>query len=148
MATLINKTSPVVPQTSDLIPIWQNANSDTRSTSISRLITLIEENLSLGKPATQYAMPAATDFDVEVVSYDQEDVHLIIDPTWAFADGAITLPTGPADKQTVLVNCTQDVTTFVVNSGKTVIGAPTGITAGDFFTLKYDLTFDTWYRVG
>lgn len=147
MAVTINKTSPVTPQTSDLIPIWQSANSDTRSTSISRLITLIEENLSLGKPSTQYAAPAATDFDVDILD-NGEDIHLILQPTGTFADGAITLPASPVDKQTVLVSTTQEVTAFVVTSGKTVNGAPTALSAGDFFTLKYDLTFDAWYRVG
>jgi acyl-CoA synthetase (AMP-forming)/AMP-acid ligase II len=99
----------------------------------------------VGKPRTQYSAPTATAFSVTVIS--GSDIHLILTPTGAFAAGTIVLPASPSDKQTLLVNCTQDITTLTITSDHTVVGAPTAITANDYFTLKYDITFETWCRV-
>ncbi|MNR16702.1 hypothetical protein D3C85_1333210 [compost metagenome] len=53
------------------------------------------------------------------------------------------------DKQEVLVNCTQAVTTLTINgNGATVTGAPTTLAANAFFRLKYDQPSTVWYRVG
>lgn len=149
MSIQINKTAQVIPQLSDLIPIWDSANSSTRNTSLALLLSLIEDNIKSGKPDTQYSAPSATDFSVTIDSEDGSDKHLLLTPAGAYAAGTIVLPsTGLVDKQIVMVNCTQDITTLTLSSTKTVNGAPTSITANDFFTLKYDITFDAWYRIG
>lgn len=149
MSIPINKTSQVTPTLSDLVPIWDNSDSTTRNTSLSMLLTLIQENLTSSKAAVQYDAPNATDFSVTVNSTDGSDRHLLIVPAAGYADGTIVLPsTGLVDKQTVLVTCTQAVTTLTITSDKTVYGAPAALAADDFFTLKYDLTFDSWYRIG
>lgn len=150
MSITIRQTSQVIPQLSDLIAIYQDVNSDTRNTSLSRLLTLFEDNISSGKPDTQYEAPNATGFELTVDSTDGTDIHMLIVPAGAYADGEVNLPTlNLIDKQTVLVTCTQAVTAFVVDGGgKTVNGAPTALTANAFFTMKYDVTFDAWYRVG
>lgn len=149
MGTPINKATPVTPALTDQIAIWDQANSNTRKTSLNYLLELFEANISNGKPDTQYEAPNATDFSVTVDSEDGTDIHLLLAPAAGYADGAIVLPsTGLEDKQTVLVTCTQAITTLVVSSTKTLYGEPSSMAADDFFTLKYDLTFDSWYRVG
>ena len=54
------------------------------------------------------------------------------------------------DKQDILINCTQAVTTLTIddNGAGTVTGAPSSLSANDFFRLKYDATGDVWYRIG
>jgi hypothetical protein len=53
------------------------------------------------------------------------------------------------DKQEILVNCTQAITTLTVNgNGATVTGAPTTLSANGFFRLRFDGLANVWYRVG
>ena len=149
MSTPINKLSEVVPQLSDKIAVWDNANSSPRNTSLARLLTLIEANLSTYKPDTQYAAPSATGFSVTIDSEDGSDKYLLLVPAGTYAEGTIVLPsTGLVDKQEVTVHCTQVVTALTVSAIKDVNGAPTTLNANDFFKLKYDITFEAWYRVG
>jgi hypothetical protein len=78
-------------------------------------------------------------------------VWLILTPVAGYAAGTITLPlsTNVVNKQEILVNCTQAVTTLTINgNGATVTGAPTTLAANAFFRLRYDGVTGTWYRVG
>ena len=100
---------------------------------------------------TQYAVPSSTGFSVQVTNGD-DNVHLILTPTAGFAAGTIVLPATPGaiDKQQVIVNCTQQVTALTINGNGAagVTGEPTSLAADSFFTLKYDLPTQTWYRIG
>jgi hypothetical protein len=105
------------------------------------------------EPVTQRYSPNATAFSVTITDGvdDDTDVHLILTPLAGYADGTIVLPlsTSLRDKQLVIVNCTQAVATLVVSgNGVTVVGAPTAFLANGYFTLEYDLTNLTWYRIG
>ena len=77
---------------------------------------------------------------------------MILTPLAGYATGTIVLPAvgNIVDKQEVIVNTTQAVTTLTVdgNGAVAVTGEPSGLAANDFFRLKYDLTVQTWYRVG
>jgi len=149
MSVTINKTTQVTPTLSDLMAVWDSVNSTTRNTSLSSLLTLIQANLTSSKAAVQYEAPNATGFSLIVNSTDGTDRHLLIVPAAGYDAGTIVLPsTGLVDKQTVLVTCTQAVTTLTITSAKTLYGEPAALSADDFFTLKYDITFDSWYRVG
>lgn len=101
--------------------------------------------------ATQYAAPSSSGFSVQITD-TSANTHLILTPTTGFAAGTIVLPnvTSAIDKQEVLVNCTQQVTTLTVNGNGAVAvtGEPTSLGADDFFRLKYDLLTQTWFRVG
>jgi hypothetical protein len=56
---------------------------------------------------------------------------------------------GVQDRQELLVNCTQAVTTLAVSgNGATVTGAPTTLAANAFFRLRFDQASSVWYRVG
>jgi len=100
---------------------------------------------------TQYAAPSSSGFSVAITPGD-DNIHLILTPTAGFAAGTIVLPIYPGaiDKQEVLVNCTQQVTTLTINANGAlaVTGEPTSLGADDFFRLKFDLPTQTWYRVG
>jgi hypothetical protein len=153
MAT-INKLSAIDSVIlSDLIAVYSASNGDARKASMSVLLAFMQDNLTFSDSAltTEYASPSATDFNVQIAD-GSDDIHLILLPTADFADGTITLPAvgNVVDKQKVLVNCTQAVTTLVVdgNGAVAVTGEPSGLSANDFFTLKYDATMQTWYRVG
>lgn len=159
----INKYPTVdILQGGDLFIVWSVGNSDTRKTSLSDLLTYMNSNITFpsdGKPAysTQYAVPSASGFNVVVNDNSanddlSENIWLVLTPTSGYADGTITLPpvTSVIDKQEVLVNCTQLVTTLVVdgNGATAVTGEPNSLGADDFFKLKFDIISKTWYRVG
>ena len=145
--TTINRLSATDTLTGgDLLPVYKASQGDARKASLSTLLAYINANATIsGVQASQYAAPSATDFSVTV---NAGDVWLILTPTGTFADGAIVLPDGPADGDTVTVNCTQIVTALAVTSGKTVTGAPTALTANGFFTMRYDAVGGAWYRIG
>lgn len=158
--TTINKLTAVdAVAAGDLVAVWSQTNGDARKAAMSVLLAYMQANLTFttqgfGAYATQYSAPSATGFNITITdgSSDNTNVHLILTPTAGFAAGTITLPpvAGVVDKQEVLVNCTQAVTTLTVNgNGATAVtGAPTTLAANAFFRLKYDLPTKTWYRVG
>jgi hypothetical protein len=143
----------------DLLVLYITRESDPRQTPVSGLQTYMQNNLtfaSSGQPeyTTQNALPSASGF-VVVISQNVDNpinVHLILSPTGTFALGTITLPlsSGVIDKQEVLVNCTQQVVSLVIdgNGAFAITGAPISLAANDFFRLKFDLPTQTWYRVG
>lgn len=152
MTTINNLSATNTVAAGDLVPVYTQNNGDARKAAMSVLQTYMQNNLSFGVAAytTQYSAPSSTGFSVQITD-SSVDTHLILTPTGGFATGTIVLPlsTNAVDKQSILVNCTQAVTTLTVNgNGATVTGEPTALVANDFFTLKYDAPTTTWYRVG
>jgi hypothetical protein len=140
---------------SDLTVIFANSNGDTRKAAVSVWLTYMQNNLTFSESGisytTQYAAPSATGFSVAITD-DANNTHLILTPLATYAAGTIVLPAvgNVVDKQEVLVNCTQAVTTLTIdgNGAVAVTGEPSTLAANDFFRLKYDITVQTWYRVG
>ena len=150
MAT-INQLSQIDQlQLSDLLAVYSAANSDARKASITQLFDLLQENLvAQDDKLTQYAAPSSTGFTVNV--QNEGSTWLLLTPTGAFAAGTIVLPAVATvqDRQELLVNCTQAVTTLTVSgNGATVTGAPSTLAANAFFRLRFDLPSQVWYRVG
>ena len=144
------------PSGSDLLPVYSSGNSDTRKLSLSSIAAYVlaqQTATSTGKQefTTQYAAPSSTGFTVNITD-GGDNIWLILTPTGTLATGTITLPAlaNVSDKQEVLVNTTQEVTSLTVdgNGAVAVTGEPTTLSANDFFRLKYDETVQTWYRVG
>ena len=136
----------------DLLVIYSVNNSDARKISITSLMNYMQSNLIVGMPqyTTQYSAPSATAFSVSITD-NGSNIHLILTPTAGFADGTIVLPllANCTDKQMIMVNCTQAITTLAITpNGSTVTGAPTTLAANEYFTLKFDALTSTWYRVG
>lgn len=148
----INQLSAVDQvQPSDQVPVYSSSNGDARKASLSLLKTFFQEGVTAADDKiTQYAAPSATGFSVQV-NNDADSVWLVLTPTAGFAAGTLVLPAvaNCVDRQEILVNCTQVVTTLTVSgNGATVTGAPTALTANGFFRLRFDAIISTWYRVG
>jgi hypothetical protein len=153
--TTINKLTAVDAVVSgDQIPVYSSSNGDARKAAMSVLLAYMQSNIDLSAKqeyTTQYAAPSATGFNIQVTDGD-DNIHLILTPVAGYAAGTITLPAvaNCVDKQEVLVNCTQSVSTLTVagNGATAVTGEPASLSANDFFKLRYDASTSTWYRVG
>jgi hypothetical protein len=140
----------------DLYPLYDVSNSDTRKVTLSVIQDWMQDNLTFPTftgfidYASQYFAPSATGFSVAITD-SSVNTHLILTPAAGYATGTIILPSlgNAIDKQRVLVNSTQQVTTLTVSgNGASVSGAPTSLGASDFFEMKFDSITSTWYRVG
>jgi hypothetical protein len=156
MPYIKNLTALDILAAGDNLAIGSSTNGDDRRASLSTLLAYLQSNLTITDTSafaeylTQYAAPSATGQNIQVTDAD-DNIHLIITPVAGYAAMTITLPasTNCIDKQDILVNCTQAVTTLTVaGNGATVTGAPTTLAANAYFRLKYDLAGSTWYRVG
>lgn len=139
----------------DLLPIWVQQNGGMSALTLALLSAYLQDALTIttDNKVTQYAAPSATGFSVSIGSgiADGLSIWLILTPVAGYAAGTLVLPSssGVKDKQEILVNCTQAVTTLTVSgNGSTVTGAPTTLAANAFFRLRYDAVLTTWYRVG
>ena len=145
----LSSTDEVQP--GDQVPIYSASNGDARKASLSLLKTFFQEGITAADDKiTQYAAPSATAFSIQV-NNAADSIWLVLTPTAGFAAGALVLPAvaNCVDRQEILVNCTQAVTTLTVSgNGATVTGAPTALVANGFFRLRFDTVTDTWYRVG
>lgn len=142
----------------DNLPLYSSSNGDTRRASLTTLLAFLQDNLSLsgGSFATQYSAPAAGN-TVQIASSasdadGSENVHLILTPAGTLATLTLKLPlrTNAVDKQEILVNCTQIVTTLSwdANGAGDIVGEPTTLAANGFLRLKFDAVTTNWYRVG
>lgn len=148
----INQLSTVDTLSSgDLFPVYVSSEGDARKASATTVREFVLANASIADDKiTQYAAPSATGFTVTILN-GSDSIWLILLPTAGFAAGTLVLPllANCVDKQEVLVNCTQAVTTLTVNgNGATVTGAPTSLAANGFFRLRFDKLAGVWYRVG
>lgn len=143
-------------QSGDNIAVGSLSNGDDRRAALSVLLEYLQDNLTITDAsamveyATQYAAPSASGQTIQVTD-SSSNTHLIVTPVAGYAAMTITFPAlaNLADKQDLLINCTQNVTTLTLDgNGATIVGGPTAITANDFFRFKYDENGSTWYRVG
>ncbi|MCY1400852.1 hypothetical protein D9M71_159560 [compost metagenome] len=157
MPTIPNLSASDQVSAGDLFAMYIQNNGDARKVAMSVVQSYLQNNLDfqpgIQQYTTQYSVPSATGFSVQILNGD-DNVHLILTPTGAFAAGTIVLPAAGlsgvvADKQQILVNTTQAITTLTINgNGATsVTGAPTTLAANAFFTLKYDQPTNIWYRI-
>lgn len=135
----------------DLFPVWSTSNGDTRKVSLTTLKSAINDGDTVtDDKVTVYAAPSATGFTVTLPD-NGESAWLVLTPAAGYAAGTIVLPSvaQAVEKQEVLVNCTQSVTTLTVKgNGATVTGAPTTLAANAFFRLRFEPVAKVWYRVG
>ena len=150
--TTINQLSAVDSvAASDQVPIYSQANGDARRASLTLLGAYIQTLItSTDNKQTQYSAPSSSGFNVAITGTGLS-AWLILTPVAGYAAGTITLPpvAGVLDKQELLVNTTQAVTTLTVaGNGATVTGAPTTLAQNASFLLRFDGVMKTWYRVG
>lgn len=163
MTTINNLSSLDDLVAADQLPVYSSANGDARKASLTVLSEFVQAQLDDGSITvtgtgfdTQYSAPAAGN-TVQVASSSSdadgsENVHLILTPAGTLATLTIKLPlnTNCVDKQEILINCTQIVTTLSwnVNGASDIVGEPTTFAANAFMRLKYDAVTSNWYRVG
>jgi hypothetical protein len=150
--TTINQLSAVDSVvSSDQVPIYSSGQGDARKASMSVIKSFVLAGATTSDDKiSQYAAPSATGFTV-TVNNSSDSVWLILTPLAGYAAGTLVLPAvaNCVDRQEILVNTTQAVTTLTINAnGATVIGAPTTLAANAFFRIRFDDVLNTWYRVG
>ncbi len=76
--------------------------------------------------------------------------RLILDPAGALASGAITMPASPRDGQICKISSSQNVAalTHAPNTGQTLNGALTALSANGFAEYIYVAAVTAWYRTG
>lgn len=76
---------------------------------------------------------------------------LVLNPAGALANGTVTLPpVGTVNNNDqVLISSTQQITALTIapNGAAAVYGAPTAISTGSTFTLRFDIGTSSWFRV-
>lgn len=154
--TTINELTNESFSSSDKLIKYSGTNGVDRSGTVAQLQTYMQNNLTFGSSSsftdytTQYASPT-TGSTVQITD-SSINTHLILTPAGTLSTLILTLPAvaNIIDKQDILINCTQAVTTLTVNGNGAgaVTGEPSSLSANGFFRLKYDATGDVWYRVG
>ena len=151
MVTINRLSQAATPADADQIPIWQDANADTRKVTLEAVKDYV---LPFVTPArTAYtrvtASPAASGF-VIALGETSDHVWLLVFPAAGYASGTITLPSaaGCADGQEIRVNCSRAITALSIDAnGAATSGAPASLGADDWFALRFDLATLTWFRV-
>ena len=136
---------------SDQVPIYSSENGDARKASMATLLAFFSGQITANDDkTTQYSAPSATGFTVTIANAGNS-IWLVLTPVAGYAAGTLTLPAvaNCVDRQELLVNTTQAVTTLTIaGNGATVTGAPTTLAANAFFRLRFEAVTKTWYRVG
>lgn len=148
----INKLASVAElTTADKVALFSATLGNDAAATLATLLEWLQEQLtSESAPLTQYAAPGASGFSITVAPPTAGDsMFLLISPGGAYAAGTIVLPDG-VDGQEIVVHCRQAVTALTITpaSGESTSGAPTTITAGGFFRLRFDGINSLWCRIG
>lgn len=147
----INQLNAVdTPSGSDLLPLYSQQNGDARQLSLNNLVKWLKTQFTVSDDkVTQYAAPLTG--ATVLVQDTQNSVWLVMTPSGTLSTLTLKLPlqANCIDKQELLVNCTQIVSTLTLDAnGSSVVGAPSSLAANGFFRLRYDAVMKTWYRVG
>lgn len=113
--------------------------------SIDDIASYVNELATSTSGSTQYSAPSSTGFSVTIASTTD---WLLITPTGTMAAGTIVFPSTPSDRDEIVINTTQEITTLTTTSAKTKNGFPTTLTANSYFKVKFDAVLDAWYRIG
>jgi len=148
MANINELNTCTDPNLGDLVAIFDTSNGDTRKISLTALQTLLVS--TSGTEKTQYEAPANTGFTITLPN-ESNSVYLDITPTGTMATGTIYLPVSSycVDGQTVKATTSNTITALTINgNGANLQGAPTTLTAGGYFTMRFNAITSTWKRIG
>ena len=134
----------------DQLPIYVPNNGDARKVSINQLLQYFQQSFAAPTVSTNLYV-LATGFNITVPTPVSEQQWMLLQPAGLLAAGTITLPlnTGVPDGTQLLVTSTQTITALTIglNGAAAEFGAPTTISAGGFFTLRFYQATNSWYRV-
>lgn len=135
----------------DHVVVWKTDAGDWREVPVSVLLEFMRDNLGTPGYTTVFSQPGNTAFTV-LCRDTSENQWININPLAAYNDGAITLPAlaNCIDGQSILVNCSQQVSTFVVNANGalSLVGMPASLASGDHFEARFSALTSSWYAVG
>lgn len=142
----INQLNQGTPTQSSNVPFYDDANGADRRASLTEIAAVLAGLTTSSGMVTQYAAPSSSGFSVTIVPPSTgANVFLLLSPGGSYAAGTIVLPSA-TDGQEVLVHSRNAVATLTVTG--TASGAPTALTAGGFFRMRYDGVLSLWCRVG
>lgn len=133
----------------DQLPVYSPVNGDARRVSITSLIEFFQANFADPDYLTIINAPTNSGFNLQLGAQTQS-VFLILNPSGAFAAGTITLPPVAScfDGQEILVASSQSIVALTVNgNGATLVGAPSALGIGGFFTIRFNALQGTWYTL-
>lgn len=147
MSTRLSRIDTI--SSGDLFTMASGDNGDYRLASLTTVLNWIKLAFASPDPVEQIVVP--TNGFTQVVRQDGTSTWLILRPAGTLATGTITLPlnTLATDGQLVIVNSTAAITTFTVgaNGATAVYGDPATMAAEATFTLKFNSTTNSWYRI-
>ena len=128
-----------------------NVNAQDYRASAGSVSDFVKAAIGAGDgKVIQYSGPTSTGFTVPITD-SGTSIWLVLTPSGTLAAGTITLPAvaNCVESQEILVSSSQTVTALTVGlNGALAVGAPTTISAGGFFRLRFEPILKTWYRVG
>jgi hypothetical protein len=134
----------------DQIPVYSPNNGDARRLPISQSFTYFEQTFASPDIATNIYTPG-TGFNITVPTPTAPQ-WMLIQPAGTLASGTVTLPlnTQTPSGTEVLITTTQIITAFTlaINGAANLYGAPTALTANQFFKMRYVQATNSWYRIG
>lgn len=147
----IQRLSTATPSSASQIPFNDPANGRDSKASLGDFAAVLQPLMTtLGGFITQHADPGATGFSVTIAPpTDGASMFLLLSQGGAYAAGTLVWPAG-VDGQEVLVHSRQAVTTLTNTpaSGDAFSGAPTTLTAGGYFSMRFDGVLRLWCRAG
>ena len=145
----LSATSASEVSGSDLLVLFTTANGDSRKLSLTNFLTWLNTNFARTDYVTTIVVP--TNGFNQAVEDDGLNRHLLLRPAGTLATGTVVLPssTNATDGQEILVTTKEEITSLTVNgNGATEVnGEPSTLTAGGFFTLRYNTQTSSWNRV-
>ena len=143
---------PLVSQASlgDQLAVYTPNNGDARRMSLNTLLAFFQQQFAAPTLATNVYTPG-NGFNVAVPTPVADQQWMLIQPAGTLALGTITLPlnTQTPDGTEVLVTTTQQITgfTLALNGATAAYGAPSTLSAEDFFRMRFVQSTNSWYRI-
>lgn len=135
----------------DQIPVWVPSQGDTRRASVGDLLDLFQQQFAAPTVSVSTYTPA-TGASVGLPTPVSQQQWALLQPASGLAALTVVLPlnTLTADGTEVLITTTQAIAALTVseNGALAVYGAPSALSAGGFFRLRYVQSLNSWYRIG
>jgi len=135
---------------SDQLLIYATNQGDSRRLAVSDFLEYLYDDPGnaafTGLPETTIYAPA-TSFTITLTE-NANNLWIIINLSAAVPTGTIILPIAPSIEQEIMVTATKQVTLFTLDpNGGTGYNFPTTIAAEHSFTVKYNVTLNSWFRI-
>ncbi|KOR31793.1 hypothetical protein TI05_11365 [Achromatium sp. WMS3] len=150
MSTINNLPLLETVTASDQLLVYATNQGDSRRLAISDFLEYLYENPGSGAfegESTTSIYTPITPFTINLTT-TANDLWIILNLSAALASGTIILPLAPSIEQEIRVSTTKQVTSFTLNpNGATGYNFPTALAAEHSFTIKYNVTLNSWFRI-